>query len=119
MPNTLPTRNPKLAHLTDGQLADAAAIKYGTADGAQYQRELVARTYGPTPCTEGACLHADPARPCTCTACHGTGHGHATAVAHEVQVDAARARYAETYKTTEPFAFLAVGGGLGTDDEDW
>jgi hypothetical protein len=35
------------------------------------------------PCTEGACLHATPGLPCTCTDCHGVGHGHGTQAADE------------------------------------
>jgi hypothetical protein len=69
-----------------------------------------------TPCTEGACLHAHPAGPCTCTACHGTGHGHITVTAWEL----GRAKHSiRTEAAGGVFAALAAAGGLATDDEEW
>lgn len=68
------------------------------------------------PCTEGACLHAHPANPCTCTACHGVGHGHIQATEYET----GKARFAaRTQAAGGVFAALALAGGLATDDEEW
>lgn len=68
------------------------------------------------PCTEGACLHADPTRPCTCSTCHGTGHGHTVITEQEL----GRAKY--TIRTTGQggtLAALATAGGLYVPDEEW
>ncbi len=68
-----------------------------------------------TLCTEGACLHADPTRPCTCTACGGHGHGHATVTADQAYYAARRAAFGIERPTppADPFSRLPV-----TDDLD-